>query len=221
MADGDKSNSDASLHISPAHAGALAARMLILEEGCREIERDLDGFHGILYEYAGEIPESVKHRMRALLAEILDKLESISLELGLRKQVVELDKLIESRLSRIWVTLHESKSRGLRGYGAVSSIACKKAAAAWRWKFASCCTKSAASLSRRSRTPAPRKRRESRPSRRLAHGLTDWNSRYASCSAELVSMVWKETQGHERRCHPEPFAVTLSEAKGRQLARSE
>ena len=166
-------------------------------------------------------PESVKHRMRALLAEILDKLESISLELGLRKQVVELDKLIESRLSRIWVTLHESKSRGLRGYGAVSSIAFRRAAAAWRWKFASCCTKSAASLSRRSRTPAPRKRRESRPSRRLAHGLTDWNSRYASCSAELVSMVWKETQGHERRCHPEPFAVTLSEAKGRQLARSE
>jgi hypothetical protein len=33
--------------------------------------------------------------------------------------VVELDKLIESRLSRIWVTLHESKSRGLRGYGVV------------------------------------------------------------------------------------------------------
>jgi hypothetical protein len=93
--------------------------MLILEEDCREIERNLDGFHGILYEYAGEIPEAAKERLRAILAEILDKLESISLELGLRKQVVELDKLIESRLSRIWVTLHESKSRGLRGYGAV------------------------------------------------------------------------------------------------------
>ena len=105
--------------LSPVHAGALAARMLILEEDCREIERNLDGFHGILYEYAGEIPEAAKERLRAILAEILDKLESISLELGLRKQVVELDKLIESRLSRIWVTLHESKSRGLRGYGAV------------------------------------------------------------------------------------------------------
>ncbi len=105
--------------ISPAHAGALAARMLILEEDCRDIERHLDGFRGILYEYAGEIPESAKQRMRATLAEILDKLEVISLELGLRKQVVELDRLIESRLSRIWVTLHESKSRGLRGYGVV------------------------------------------------------------------------------------------------------
>jgi hypothetical protein len=119
MADDGKLNSRALLAISPAHAGALAARMLILEEDCREIERNLDGFRGILYEYAGEIPESSKQRMRAVLAEILDKLESISLELGLRKQVVELDKLIESRLSRIWVTLHESKSRGLRGYGEV------------------------------------------------------------------------------------------------------
>ncbi len=119
MADSGKSSSGALLALSPAHAGALAARMLILEEDCREIERNLDGFHGILYEYAGEIPEAAKERLRAILAEILDKLESISLELGLRKHVVELDKLIESRLSRIWVTLHESKSRGLRGYGAV------------------------------------------------------------------------------------------------------
>ncbi len=105
--------------ISPAHAGALGARMLILEEDCREIERHLDGFHGILYEYSGEIPETSKQRMRAVLAEILDKVTSIRLDLGLPKQVVELDKLIESRLSHIWVTLHESKSHGLRGYGAV------------------------------------------------------------------------------------------------------
>jgi hypothetical protein len=119
MAGGDKMDFERTVCISPAHAGALAARMLILEEDCREIERNLDGFHGILYEYAGEIPDATKQRMRATLAEILDKVTAIRRDLGLRKQVVELDKLIESRLSRIWVTLHESKSRGLRGYGAV------------------------------------------------------------------------------------------------------
>jgi hypothetical protein len=119
MEDGGKMDFEATVCISPAHAGALAARMLILEEDCREIERHLDGFHGILYEYAGEIPENTKQRMRAMLAEILDKVTSVRLALGLRKQVVELDKLIESRLSHIWVTLHESKSPGLRGYGAV------------------------------------------------------------------------------------------------------
>lgn len=105
--------------ISPAHAGALAARLLILEEDCREIERHLEGFQGILYEYAGEIPDSTKQRMRAMLVEILDQVTSLRLELGLPKRVVELDKLLESRLSHIWVTLQESKSRGLRGYGVV------------------------------------------------------------------------------------------------------
>jgi hypothetical protein len=119
MAGGGKMDSEATPSISPAHAGALAARMHILEEDCREIERNLDGFHGIFYEYAGGIPEATKQRMRAMLAEILDKLTSIRLELGLPKQVVELDKLIESRLSHIWVTLRESKSPGLRGYGVV------------------------------------------------------------------------------------------------------
>jgi hypothetical protein len=119
MPDGRKMSFEGTVSISPAHAGALAARMLILEEDCREIERNLDGFHGIFYEYAGEIPETSKQRMRAMLAEILDTVTSIRLDLGLPKQVVELDKLIESRLSHIWVTLHESKSHGLRGYGAV------------------------------------------------------------------------------------------------------
>lgn len=119
MAEGGKTDFEATLSISHAHAIALAARMLTLEQDCREIERSLDGLHGILYEYAGEIPETSKQRMRAMLAEILDNLASIRLDLGLRKQVVELDKLIESRLSHMWVTLHESKSQSLRGYGAV------------------------------------------------------------------------------------------------------
>ena len=119
MAEGGKMDFEASVSISPAHAGTLGARMLILEEDCREIERHLDGFHGIIYEYSGEIPETSKKRMRAVLAQILDKVTSIRLDLGLPKQVVGLDKLIESRLSHIWVTLHESKSHGLHGYGAV------------------------------------------------------------------------------------------------------
>ena len=119
MAHDTKMDFEATLSISPAHAGALAARMLTLEEDCREIERNLDGFHGILYEYPGEIPQTSRQRMRAILAEILDKLTSISLHLGLRKQSVELDKLVESRLSHMWVTLHESKSHALHGYGAV------------------------------------------------------------------------------------------------------
>ena len=77
MADGGKMDFEATLSISPAHAGALAARMLTLEEDCREIERNLDGFQGIFYEYAGAIPDASKKRIRAMLAEILDDLTSI------------------------------------------------------------------------------------------------------------------------------------------------
>jgi hypothetical protein len=119
MAEGRNVDSDARHALSPAHAGALAARMLILEEDCREIDHNLDGSHGIFREYAGQIPEATKEQIRAMLVEILDKVASIKLDLGLPKQTVELEKLIESRLSHIWVTLYESRSQSLRGYGAV------------------------------------------------------------------------------------------------------
>jgi hypothetical protein len=113
MANGGKMDFEAVLPISPAHAGALAARMLTLEEDCREIERNLDGFHGVSYEYAGAIPETSKEKIRAILLEILDQITTIGKDLGLPKRTVELDKVIESRLSRIWVTLLESKSQSL------------------------------------------------------------------------------------------------------------
>jgi len=115
MADGGKMDFGPTLSISPAHAGALAARMLTLEEGCREIERNLDGFQGIFYEYGGQIPETSKEQIRTILLEVLDKVTTIRSDLGLPKQTVELDKVIESRLSHIWVTLHESKSQSLGG----------------------------------------------------------------------------------------------------------
>src|SRR5208337_5129671 len=75
--------------------------------------------HGILYEYAGAIPETSKEQIRTILLEILVQVTIIGSDLGLPKRTVELDKVIESRLSHVWVTLHESKSQSLRGYGAV------------------------------------------------------------------------------------------------------
>jgi hypothetical protein len=119
MEDGNKSEFEATLSISPAHVNGLAARMRTLEEDCREIERNLDGFKGILYEYAGEVPEHRRRQMRRTLAEVLKAITSMRQELHLPEQVIDLDKMIESRLSHMWVTLHESKSASLRGYGVV------------------------------------------------------------------------------------------------------
>ena len=108
------------LSISSAHVNGLAARMRTLEEDCREIARNLDGFKGILYEYAGEIPQRNRRQMRRTLSEILNAIASIRLELHLPEQLIDLDKMIDARLSHMWVTLHESKSSSLHGYGAVS-----------------------------------------------------------------------------------------------------
>ena len=119
MEDSNKSEFETTLSISPAHVNGLATRMRTLEEDCREIERNLDGFKGILYEYAGEIPERSRRQMRRTLAEILNAIRSIRMELQLPEQVIDLDKMIESRLSHMWVTLHESKSASLRGYGVI------------------------------------------------------------------------------------------------------
>ena len=106
--------------ISPAHANALAARLLILEEDCREIERYLDGFEGIYYAYIGTLSEPDKRATRATLKEILRHISKLQRELGLRRQQIELHKLLNARLSHIWVTLHEGKSQYLRAYGTIS-----------------------------------------------------------------------------------------------------
>jgi hypothetical protein len=119
MEDGNETAFERALSTSPHHLNGLAARMLVLEKDCREIERALGGCKGVLYEYAGDLPEGSKTRMRATLAEILNALDSIRLELRLPRQVIGLDKVIEARISHMWVTMHESKSSGLRGYGAV------------------------------------------------------------------------------------------------------
>ena len=107
------------ISLSLAHSNAISARMLTLEEDCREIERYLDGFNGIYYEYCGEIPGAIRQRIRDLLAEILNGILLLRLDLGLGKQRVEIEKLVASRLSHMWVTLHESKASNLKGFGVV------------------------------------------------------------------------------------------------------
>jgi len=109
----------AAVSISPAHASAIGARMRTVEEDCREILGYLEGSSGVFSEISSEFSEATQQRIHALILEILESLVPIRLDLGLRKQQVGLRNLVNARLSRIWVTLHESKAQSLRGYGAV------------------------------------------------------------------------------------------------------
>jgi hypothetical protein len=56
----------------------------------------------------------------ATLEEFLRRLSGVQRGLGLRKRQIHLHKILNARLSHMWVTLHESKSQELRGYGPVT-----------------------------------------------------------------------------------------------------
>jgi hypothetical protein len=107
------------LSISPTHSAALAARMLTLEQECREIEHFLDGYAGIFYQYLGVFPDETKRAIRTLLSEILRRIARIRFDLGLSQRQMEINKMVAAHLSQIWVTLHETNADSLHGYGRV------------------------------------------------------------------------------------------------------
>jgi len=119
MAESRKKTSAPALSLSRAHSSALAARMLTLEQDCSEIERFLDGYAGIFYQYLGVFPDETRRTIRTLISEILERIARIRLDLGLPQRQIEIDKMLAAHLSQIWVTLHETKAPSLRGYGKV------------------------------------------------------------------------------------------------------
>ena len=119
MAEGRKKTSVSALSISHAHSAALAARMLTLEQDCRQMDHYLEGYTGIYYQHLGVFPEDTQRTIRGLLSEILRKIARIKLDLGLPQRRTEVAKLLAAHLSEIWVTLHETKAHSLRGYGEV------------------------------------------------------------------------------------------------------
>jgi len=115
----EKADRASSVSVSSAHANALAARLLVLEKDCREIERCLKGVEGICFEYPGTLPESRERAAAAALKEFLGRLSGLQRGLGLRKRRIDLHRIFSARLSHMWVTLHETKSQELRGCGPV------------------------------------------------------------------------------------------------------
>jgi len=119
MPDDANPSLQARVTLSPAHANALSARLQIIEEDCHEIESCLNSAPGILSEVVGEMSDSTRQRIRGILAEMLDGLVPIKLDLELRKRQVDIHNVMMARISHIWVTLHESKAHSLQGYGVV------------------------------------------------------------------------------------------------------
>jgi hypothetical protein len=93
--------------------------MLTVEQDCRELERFLDGYVGIFYQYFEVFPDETRRTIRILISEILQRIARIRFDLGLPQQQIEIGKVLEAHLSQIWVTLHETNASSLRGYGRV------------------------------------------------------------------------------------------------------
>ena len=119
MAENQKETSIPALSLSRAHSSALAARMLTHEQDCRELERFVDGYAGIFYQYLEVFPDETRRTIRILISEILQRIARIRFDLGLPQRRIEINKMLAAYLSRIWVTLHESTAHSLQGYGAV------------------------------------------------------------------------------------------------------
>ena len=74
MDENQKDLSGLALSLSAAHSSALAARMLILEQDCREIEHFLDGYSGIFYQHFGVFPADTRRTIRCLISEIMGRI---------------------------------------------------------------------------------------------------------------------------------------------------
>jgi len=119
MGESRKETPALALSISPTHSAALVARMLTLEQDCREIERFLDGYAGIFYQYLGVSSHETRQTIRTLISEILRRIAGIRFDLGLPQRQIEINRMLAARLSQIWVTLNETNGHSLRGYGEV------------------------------------------------------------------------------------------------------
>ena len=107
------------LLLSDAHRNALSAYLRVVEENCRTIERSLDGFQGIYYEYVRQLPDETKQEIQLALSEFLRILHELQANLGLQKREVDLPRWLNAYLTHIWEILCESKSDSLKAFGSV------------------------------------------------------------------------------------------------------
>lgn len=105
--------------ISTTHARALSAHFKTVEEYLRVVESWLDGYEGVFYGSRAELSADQRLRIRMLIAEILDGLRRVKLELALEPLEGSSLGIIRAYLSELWVSLVETRGRYLRGYGEV------------------------------------------------------------------------------------------------------
>jgi hypothetical protein len=107
------------VQVAPVHARALGSHFKTVEEYLRVVASWIDGFEGIFYGAPVELSEAQRARARTVIAEVLGGLGRVRQDLGLERQQMSSIGIMRAYLSELWVSLVETRSRYLQGYGEV------------------------------------------------------------------------------------------------------
>lgn len=116
---GNNPEPSATIPLSTAHARALTSHFKTVEEYLRVVVSWIDGFEGVFYGAPAELAEEERAHARTVIAEVLGGLKRVREDLGLERQQMSSRGIMRAYLSELWVSLVETRSRYLRGYGEV------------------------------------------------------------------------------------------------------
>jgi hypothetical protein len=110
-----------SLVLTPAQRNALSSYLRVVEEGCRQVSRSLQGSPGLFSKLKDDLPAASKNHLHSGVAALLDKLEQVKGHLELECRETDLSRSVEAYLTEVWEVLCGSKSSSLRGFGEISA----------------------------------------------------------------------------------------------------
>ena len=103
----------------PDHARAIRARLAHLDRNLTIIERiALEGERGVLHETT-PLPAERARDVAAAVAGARERIESLSNELGLNRDVLPGEQAIGGLCALLWETVVETHAKYLHGYGPV------------------------------------------------------------------------------------------------------
>lgn len=93
-----------------------------LEEDLHDMERLLksEDYIGIVYEMDNDIPSPAKNALIRKIAQVKNRIRSLAERFDLERERRSLRRQLSARLTYVWTTIEEIKTRHLRGYGAVA-----------------------------------------------------------------------------------------------------
>jgi hypothetical protein len=99
----------------------LAATLCLMEKDLLREEQLLrsHGEKGILYEIVDPLPEGQHQKLLALIATLRQCFIQAKCRFGLEVEKTSLHRMLVGELTMLWVWLQDTKTKKLRGYGAV------------------------------------------------------------------------------------------------------